>query len=190
MEIIAIIVIAAAVFGICFLVDKGFTRFFRSQSQHKSGNSLRLNKRYGSIGLIVAVLGIAAIFTGLTAGWAMIVLGGVLVVLGIALVVYYMSFGIFYDADSFLYMTLFGGSKTYAYGDIQAQQLYNNGGTIMVELYMKDGTTVQVQFSMQGAYTFMDVAFAGWLKQTGRQQEQCAFYDPQNSCWFPPVEVS
>lgn len=189
MEIIGILLIAAAVFGVCFLVDKGFTKLFRSQSQHKSGNSLRLNKRYGSIGLIVVVLGTAAIFTGLSTGWSMIVLGSILAVLGIALVVYYMSFGIFYDVDSFIYMTLFGGSKTYAYGDIQTQQLFNNGGTIMVELYMKDSTTVQVQFSMDGAYTFMDVAFAGWLQQTGRQQEQCAFYDPQNSCWFPPNEV-
>ena len=27
-----------------------------------------------------------------------------------------------------------------------------------------------------------------WLEQTGRRQEDCGFYDPANSCWFPPVE--
>ena len=66
MEFVAVILIAAAVFGICYLIDKGFTKLFRSQAQHRSGMSVRLSKRYGSIGLLLVVLGIGAVFVLLT----------------------------------------------------------------------------------------------------------------------------
>ena len=59
MEYVALLIIAAAIFGLCFLADKGFTKAFRGTKQHRSGRSVRLNKRYGSIGLLIAVLGIA-----------------------------------------------------------------------------------------------------------------------------------
>ena len=55
-EILAVLVLAALVFGGCFLVDKGFTRLFRNQSQHRSGTAVRSNKRYGAIGILVGVL--------------------------------------------------------------------------------------------------------------------------------------
>ena len=190
MEYVAVIVIAAAVFGICFLVDKGFTKLFRSQAQHHSGLAVRLSKRYGSIGLILAVVGLAAIFTGLNSveGLVLPIGGGVLIVMGIALVVYYMTFGVFYDGDGFIVTTFGKPSTTYTYKDIVAQQLYNNQGHILIELHLSDGKTVQLQSTMTGVYPFMDYAFEKWCAQTGNTKETCTFYDPQNSCWFPPVE--
>ncbi len=188
MQILKILLVAAAVFGVCYLVDKGFTKLFRSQSQHKSGLAVRLSKRYGSIGLLVAVLGVAAIFIGIRDGLLMVVCGGLLIAMGICLVVYYISFGIFYDEETFL-VTKFGKENVvYQYRNIRAQQLYNNAGHILIELHMEDGTVVQLQSGMDGVYPFLDKAFFAWLRQTGRRQEDCAFYDPQNSCWFPPVE--
>ena len=59
MEYIAVLIIALLVFGICFLIDKGFTKLFRSQAQHYSGLSVRLNKRYATIGIIMFALGVA-----------------------------------------------------------------------------------------------------------------------------------
>jgi len=190
MEWIAVLVIAAAVMGICYLIDKGFAKLFRSQAQHKSGLAVRLSKRYGSIGLILAVLGLSAVFMGMNDGsWILSCGGGVLVVTGIGLVVYYMSFGVFYDADGFLLTTFGKKSAAYAYKDIQSQQLYNNQGQILIELYLSDGNTVQLQSTMTGVYPFLDYAFEAWCMQTGRKKEDCPFYDPSNSCWFPPVEV-
>jgi len=188
MEYIAVLVILALVFGVCFLVDKGFTKLFRSQAQHMSGKAVRLNKKYGSIGLILAVLGIAGIFSGLNSSWVMIVGGSLVLVVGIGLVVYFMTYGIFYDDDTFLVTTFGKRSAVYRYGDIKNQQLYNNQGHILIELYLSNGNTVQVQSTMVGAYAFMDHAFSAWLAQTGRTREDCPFYDPENSCWFPPVE--
>lgn len=188
MEYVAVLIVAVLVFGGCFAVDKGFQKLFRNQQEHHSGLSVRLNKKYGSIGLILAVLGVAAVFAGMFDGWLLCAGGCVLILIGIGLVVYYMTFGVFYDTDTFILTTFGKRSTTYAYRDIQAQQLYNAYGNVLIELHMADGRTVQLQAHMQGAYSFLDHAFSAWLRQTGRKKEDCAFYDPQNSCWFPPVE--
>ena len=189
MEIVAVLIVAALVFGACFLIDKAFTKLFRSQAQHFSGLAVRLNKRYGSIGLLLAVLGLVAVFIGLPEDWVLIV-GGVLVLLmGAGLVVYYMNYGVFYDEDTFLFMTLGKKNVTYRYADIAAQQLYNNQGHLLVELHMSDGKTIQLQSTMNGCFAFMDHAFAAWCRQTGKNQEDCPYYDPDNSCWFPPVDA-
>ena len=184
MDWLPMLIIAALIFGVCFLIDKGFTKVFRGQKQHASGLSVRLSKRYGAAGLIVFILGVAALFIG---GWLMIASGILLMLGGIALIVYYMTFGIYYDDDSFVLTTFGKRSKTYQYRQITAQQLYNSAGNIVIELHMDDGRAVQLQAAMTGAYPFLDAAFAAWLRQTGRNIEDCSFHDPQNSCWFPPV---
>ena len=187
MGIVTILIICAVVFGICYLVDKGFTKLFRSQAQHFSGKAVRLSKRYGSIGLLIAVLGLIAVFMGIPEDWVLMVGGALVLLMGIGLVVYYMSYGVFYDENSFLFMSLGKKNKTYYYNAIRAQQLYNNQGHLLIELQMKDGNVIQLQSTMSGCYEFMDHAFAAWLKQTGRRVEDCPYYDPANSCWFPPA---
>lgn len=188
MDVIAVLLVAGLSFGLCYLLDKGFTKVFRSKAQHKSGLSVRLNKHYGGMGLILAVVGVSAIFAGLKSGVFFIIGGALLILVGGCLVVYYMTFGIFYDEDSFVLTTFGKKSQTYRYRDIENQQLYNNGGTVLIELFLSDGRAVHLQSTMTGVYDFMDKAFAGWLRQTGRRQEDCPYYDPRNSCWFPPVE--
>lgn len=188
-EYIAVAIIAAAVFGICFLVDKGFTKIFRSQSQHHSGTAVRLNKRYGSIGLILAVFGLAVLFAGLPGNWLFIGASILIMVLGIGLVVYYMTFGVFYDDEGFVLTTFGKRSTTYRYGQIRGQQLYvTTGNQTVIEIIMKDGRTFHLQSAMSGVYDFLDHAFAAWLMETGRALNECDFYDPKNSCWFPKVE--
>ena len=189
MEFVAVLIMAAAVFGVCFLVDKGFQKLFRSQAQHHSGLAVRLNKKYGAFGLILFVLGLAAVFMGLKDGWVLIAGGVVVMLMGIALVVYYMTYGIFYDGDSFVYTTFGRKSVTYRYDQIAAQQVYVvQGGGIVVELHMCDGSAVSVQLHLQGAEDFMNKAFSGWCRQKGIEKEACAFHDPANSCWFPSEE--
>lgn len=188
MKFIGVLLVVAVVFGICFLVDKGFTKIFRSKAQHKSGLAVRLSKRYGSIGAIMSALGVAAVFMGIQDPWVLIAAGAVLVVAGICLVVYYLTFGIYYDDDTFLISTFGKPDKIYRFQDIQYQQLYIASGHIIVELTLSDGRVFQVQSGMEGMYPFMDHAFAAWLRQKGLKQEDCEFYDPQNSCWFPVQE--
>lgn len=185
---LAILVIVGT-FALCFGVDYLFTKKFRSQSQHRSGLSVRLNKHYAGFGLVFAVIGIAALISGVLNTPVLAVGGVVVIVLGVCLVVYYMTFGIFYDADSFILTTFGQKSTVYAFRDICGQQLYMvQGGNVIVELHMGDGRTVQIQSAMEGAYPFLDHAFSAWVRQTGRDPQSCDFYDPENSCWFPPVE--
>ncbi len=184
MKWIPMLIIAALIFGVCFLIDKGFTKLFRSRKEHISGLSVRLNKRYGSVGVIVFVLGVAALFLD---SLLMLVCGIILMLGGVALIVYYMTFGVFYDDDSFVLTTFGKRSGAYQYRQIVGQQLYNSGGNIVVELHMDDGRAVQLHGGMAGAYPFLDAAFAAWLRQTGKNKEDCSFHDPDNSCWFPPV---
>ena len=188
MDFIPVIIFAAVIFGLCFGADFAFRKLFRSRAQHASGKALRASKHYGSFGLIFTALGFSAMLFN-QGSWILAAGGVVVVLLGAGLMLYYLSFGIFYDDDSFLVSGLFKKSRTYSYSDICSQQLYVvTGGSVLVELSMADGKTVNVQTTMNGAIAFLDAAFAGWCLQTGRDPDTCDFHDPENSCWFPKTE--
>ncbi len=188
MNILLLLLVVGGTFLLCYLLDRGFTKVFRNKPQHESGRAVRLNKKYGAAGLVLAVLGVAAIFNGIGKMRVLTFGGAVLIVVGVGLIVYYLSFGVFYDDDSFVLTTFGKKSQTYAYRQIKAQQLYNSYGNILIELHLEDGRTLQLQAGMVGVYPFLDTAFSGWLKQTGKRKEDCGFYDPDNSCWFPAME--
>ena len=183
------VIVISVVFLLCFLVDKGFTKLFRSQPQHLSGQSVRLSKYYAIGGLVLCILGISGLlaFFGkdrlLSAGSLLILL------LGLGLCVYYLSFGIYYDEDTFLVSGALKRSVARRYEDIRGQLLYKSyGHVIIVELHMADGSAVQILSNMVGADAFLNKAFLRWLEQTGRRLEDCPFHDPANSCWFLTVE--
>lgn len=188
MNLLSVLIIAAVVFGLCYLIDKLFTKRFRGTKQHKSGKAVRLSKRYGSVGLVIVVLGMAGVFAGLQKNWLMLAGGCLLIVTGVCLVVYYMTFGVFYDDEGFVLTTFGKASKTYRFENIRSQQLYNSYNNTLIELHLSDGRSVQLQANMEGVYPFMDKAFYGWLKQKKIALDACPFYDPQNSCWFPTEE--
>ena len=181
-----IILVAVVTFGICYLFDKGFQKYFRNKKQHRSGLAVRLNKMYSIAGVLLSVLGVIAVVNGAVEN-NILLYGGLLVLLvGVSLCIYHLSFGIFYDEDSFVY-TAFGKKDiTYRYRDILTQKLYViTGGSIVVELHMTDGKAVSVQSNMNGAYPFLDAAFNGWCRQKGVAPESCQFHDPANHLWFP-----
>ena len=189
MQFVIVIIVAALTFGVCFLFDKGFVALFRNKVQHRSGLAVRVNKRYAVFGLLLFLLGLAAIFSGLK-GEAIMLWGGALVLLvGVGLIVYYMTFGVFYDDDSFILTTFGRKSTTYRFADIKEQRLYAvQGGNVVIELHMTDDRAVSLQGGMEGTYPFLDHAFAAWCRQTGRKPEECGFHDPSRSLWFPSGE--
>ena len=188
-QFIPILIVAAVIFGICYAVDKAFTAAFRSKAQHRSGKAVRASKRYGVFGVVLTVLGIMAVCIGITDG-PVLIWGGVFVLLmGICLAVYYLSFGLFYDGESVLLSRFGKKDMVYYFKNIVGQKLYLiQGGSIVVELHMADGSAVSVQSSFDGVYPFLDTAFAGWCLQTGRDPQSCDFHDPSQSLWFPTVE--
>ena len=101
------ILVAAAIFGLCYLLDRGFQKAFRNKQQHRSGLAVRLNRAYSIAGVLLSVLGILAIMSGIVDG-SILLYGGIMILLvGIGLCVYHLSFGVFYDEDAFVY-TSFG----------------------------------------------------------------------------------
>ena len=189
MQAILILIMAALVFLMCWGVDKLFTKLFRSKAQHRSGMAIRASKRYGIFGVMFSVLGILGIVTGCTGDSVLTWAGLVVLLMGIALAVHYLSFGIFYDGESFLLCRFGRKSQEHRYEEIVSQKLYVlTGGSTVIELTLKDGSTVSVQSTMDGVYPFMDTAFAGWCMETGRKMEDCDFYDPSKSWWFPHEE--
>ena len=188
-QLLPIVLVAVVIFGICYLVDKTFSKLFRSKAQHRSGKAVRANKRYGIFGVVLTALGIMAVCVGITDGPVLIWGGLIVLLMGIALAVYYLSFGIFYDEDTLLLQRFGKKDLSYAYKEIVGQKLYLiQGGNIVVELHMADGSHFQIHTGMTGMGEFMDYAFQAWLEQTGRKLENCTWYDPDNSCWFPPYE--
>ena len=189
MNMFSFLLVAAATFGICFLVDKGYTRLFRNKQQHRSGLAVRANKLYGLAGLVLSILGILGFLTGLGANILLLIGGLVVLALGIALIVYYLSFGIFYDGETMLVCAFSKKDREYFFRDIQGQKLYLiQGGNIIIELYLTDGSSVSLQSSMEGVYLFLDTAFAGWCMQKGIDPQSCDFHDPSKSWWFPHEE--
>lgn len=189
MQFVIVLLIAAAVFGVCYLVDKGFSKAFRGKAQHRSGMAVRANKRFGVFGVVLTVLGVMAFCIGIGDGPVLIVGGLIVFAMGIFLAVYYLSFGIFYGEDSFLVSSLGKKSDAYRYSDIEGQKLYLiTGGNIVVELQMRGGKTVSLQSTMDGVYPFLDTAFSGWCRQKGLAEDQCDFHDPSKSWWFPHEE--
>lgn len=185
------LILAAAVFGACYAVDKGFTKLFRNRKEHQSGLAVKHNKRAALFGLVLAVLGIAGILAGIGGGMGLLILSVIVLLMAVALLVYYLSFGIYYDAQTFLVCAFGREKKTCRYGDIREQKRYVvQGGSVIVELHLLDGSAVSVQSTMDGAIPFLDYAFARWCEARGIAPDACAFHDPGQFRWFPEEEVS
>ena len=79
-------------------------------------------------------------------------------------------------------------NRVYRYDQITGQLLYRTNDAVIVELHMDDGGAVAVHSTMEGAYPFLDAAFAAWCRQKGVDVEHCDFDDPGSHLWFPVAE--
>lgn len=189
MEALVILIVAALVFFLCWVVDRIFIKLFRSRAQQRSGMAVRAARRYGIFGVILSVLGILGICTGAKGETLLIWCGVIVLLMGAALAVHYLSFGVFYNEESFLLCRFGRKALEYRFADIVSQKLYVvTGGSIVIDLVLCDGSSLTLQSTMDGVYPFMDTAFAGWCAQTGRNPEDCDFHDPSKSWWFPHEE--
>ena len=188
MNFIFILLFAAVIFGICRVVDVYFTKAFRSKAQHRSGLAVRVSKMYGIMGVALTIVGVLAIVV--SEGGLLLLVGGIIVLaMGAALAAHYLTKGIFYDSETFLVSGFGKKDILHRYEDIREQRLYIvQGGNVIIELHMADGTAVSLVSNMDGVYPFLDTAFAGWCRQTGRDPESCSFHNPDNHWWFPHEE--
>ncbi len=183
------VTVIAATFGVMFLLDMGFQKFFRKEHQYHTGLAIHLNKRYLVAGILITALGVA-MFGQLANGfrWILVLAAVILEIMGIGLLIYYNTFGVFYDEDTFIYRSFGHRPETYRYEDIKSQQLFTTSGGIMVELDLSDGRTMSLHQNMDGMYAFLDKASLARFRQLGIENSTCKWFDKSNSCWFPPRE--
>ena len=186
----AYLILAALVFAVCYGVDKGFSRLFRNRKEHQSGMAVKPGKRTAVLGVFLSLLGVAGVLSGISGGKAMLVMSVVMLLSGAGLVIYYLSYGIYYDMETFLVSAFGKKDAVYRYEDIQGQQRFVvQGGSVIVELHLTGGASVTVQTTMDGAYPFLDYAFARWCEHKGIDPEDCDFHDPSQHRWFPEEEA-
>ena len=186
----AYLIIGAVIMAGLYGLDKLFTRIFRNQAQHHSGTAVRLKKGYGVAAVFLCVLAVLCLMQYiLNQEMLMLICFVALMIMGGGLGAYYLNHGVFYDDETFLFTTLGKKGVTYRYADITGQKLYLlQGGGYIVELYMAQGGTVNIQTSMPGAYAFLDKACHARFRQLGINSFECDWFDETQSCWFPPVE--
>ena len=181
--------VIAGTFGVLFLGDTLFRKFFRKEHEYQTGMVVHLNKRLLIAGILLTVLGIAMLGQ-LAKGfnWIIVAASVILEIMGIGLLIYYNSFGVFFDLDTFICRSFRQKAQTYRYEDILSQQLFTTAGGIMVELDLRGGRTLTLQQNMDGMYSFLDHACFARLRQLGQEPRDCKWFDKSQSCWFPPRE--
>ncbi len=171
----------AAVFGLCFLIDRLISRLTRKT---ESTRSVRQPTRAAGIGIVLLVGGIALLlFLKEKLG----LIGGiVLVALGAVLIASYFFFRLDYDSEGFTCKTLRGTTR-YSFNQIRAEQALSTRSGIAVMLFV-GGDTVELSEAMQGVRDFLSFAYYARCRQMGIDPEDAPPPAPEDLLWFPPPE--
>lgn len=137
----------------------------------------------------IALMTLGALAAAAPLGAVMDLAGALIAAGGALLLAWVLKFSLSYDEACFCLQGL-KGARQYRYGQIAGQKLYlTQGGGVIIELHMEDGSAVSLQSDIPGVYAFLDRAFARWLAEKGIREADCPWYNPEQSCWFPEAEV-
>ena len=181
---VIILLICAAVFGLCFLVDKLIQRLRRHEPPAKT---VRQPRRAVIIGIIMLVVGIGLLLF-LNTSWGLV--GGiVMILLGAVLLTSYFLFSVHYDDEGFTCRTLKSADR-YLYNQIRGEQAIATRSGITVILYVGH-TTVELSEAMQGVQKFLSHAYYARCRQMGIDPDLCPPPAPRELVWFPePPEMA
>lgn len=171
----------AAVFGLCFLVDKLCARI---RQRAKNAPSVRPPLRYPVLAVLLALASIGCgIYGALEKNLMFLLAAAVLLGLGVYFVIYYRSTGITYTDRDFTFRS--GKTRrTFPFGDIEGQRVAVSRGSVCLVLCL--GVDEVVLYShMQGFRPFLDRAFRGWCHARGLDPAGQDWYNPENHQWFP-----
>lgn len=185
MKYFFLLLFAALVFGLCFLVDK-----LTGRLRKKAGLSpvVRLPLRYP---VAAALLTLTAVGAGI---YAVVkhsgLFGGVAAVL-LALAVYFLycygQMGIDYDEERFTFRK--GKvSQKFAFGDIDGQRVAVSRRSFCLVLCLGKDEVV-IYGNMQGVQPFLNTAYQGWCRAKGLDPEAQDWHNPADFRWFPDQQV-
>ena len=186
MKLGAILIVCAAVFLICFLIDTLLKALRPKSKLETSKTCVRPARRSALFGVVLTVL---PVFVLLRCGFSETLLSVGCVgafLIGVILLVSYFSVVIFYDEETFLYKTLRGVKKEYHYSQIRGQRSLMTRGGIQTVLFVAD-EQIELNSSMQNLNAFLGKAFHKWCAVKGIDADTVE-NNPRMFTWFPDPE--
>lgn len=181
----------AAVFGLCFLVDKLIQKVTHAPGKAPAGSVVRPARANIIWGVLLFVIGMAgALFLQKELGWIAVAAGLLLVLMGGYLIIIYCGTSIYYDEESFLYRQPGKRPAQYRFSQIRGERALLTRGGVNATLYLENGGEVNLYSSMQGTRPFLYAAYQGWCSGRGLNPDQNPPPNPDAMVWFPEPEES
>ena len=170
---------AAAIFGLCFLVDLVIKK--------QSGRVVRPPRRGSIFGVLLLFFGFSAILfysSRMEPIW--IVLCALVALFGGFLLAQDLSCAVYYDDEGFTYRDLKSKAKTYRYAEIEGQRSELTRAGVQTTLYAA-GDAIRLYEAMDGLKPFLEYAFSHWCEIKGIDPETVE-NNPEMLTFFPDPE--
>lgn len=181
MKYLILLLLLAAVFGLCFLTDKGIAALKQRLSRRRA---VRLPLRYPVLSVLLLLCTPFTAWYGISHHEIMFLIGTALI-LGVALyaIYTYRTTRIDYDDDTF---TFRAGHRreTFRYRDILGQRVSISRHSVCLLLCLTESNVVLYN-NMLGFARFLETAFAGWCRQKELDPQAQSWHDPADCRWFP-----
>lgn len=178
---IPVLVVMVLTFALCFGVDLLCKRLRRNRPPR---NQVKPQRKTMAFGIGLSFLGLAIGLNFWSQSTLIAACCVVIFLMGIGLMFIYLTTSIVYDEEGFESKAPFRKTRRFRYGEIRGELalLARSGANAM--LYVGE-EEVQLYQSMVGVNDFLQTAYHGWLKQTGRTEEEFPPPNPMYLVWFP-----
>ena len=180
-----VLIVCAAVFLVCFLIDTLFKLIFPKSRLEKSKQVVRPPRRSAVIGVILTFAGAAMLVKLLPEKSDVLFLIGsiVAVIFGVILLCTYFSIAIYYDDEGFLYKAWGHGKKEFRYSQIKGQRSLLTRGGVNTILFVGD-EEINLYSAMQNLNAFLSKAFFKWCAAKGIDPDTVE-NNPRMATYFP-----
>lgn len=182
---ILMLIVCAAVFLVCFLIDTLLKVIFPKSKLEKSKQAVRPPRRSAVIGVILAFLGLAVVVRIAPKEHDTLLLIGAIgaMVIGAVLLCTYFSVVIYYDDEGFLYKAWGHGKQEFLYSQIKGQRSLLTRGGVNTILFVGDAE-INLYGAMQNLNAFLSKAFFKWCQVKGIDPDSVE-NNPRMATYFP-----
>ena len=182
---ILMLIVCAAVFLVCFLIDTLLKVIFPKSKLEKSKQAVRPPRRSAVIGVILAFLGLAVVVRIAPKEHDTLLLIGAIgaMVIGAVLLCTYFSVVIYYDDEGFLYKAWGHGKQEFRYSQIKGQRSLLTRGGVNTILFVGDAE-INLYGAMQNLNAFLSKAFFKWCQVKGIDPDSVE-NNPRMATYFP-----
>lgn len=182
--IVFLLIICAAVFLVCFLIDTLIKKLFPKSELEKNGSVVRLPRRAVIFGVLLVIFPITAVLLWIPHGQTWLRIGcGVVLAMGVILLGYYFSFSVHYNNEGFQVRDLHHKKRYFTYAQIRGQQSLLTRSGVNVTLFVGEDT-VMLTSAMQNVSNFLSTAFFRWCDEKGVDPDSVE-NNPRMLTYFP-----